>query len=432
MQTCRDADRSRPEWMRSARSPSSRSFADLVLHQRDERADDQRGAAAREPRELVAERLAGARRHHQEDVRARRRPRGRPPPGRGGRRGSGRWCGGADRCRAGRARGWPSPARTLTRRPVPVPGEGQTALGADSRRDKAEGAARPSASTRLPLPFGPPPLPGRGEGVRATGPRRAALPSGLRGERRSGRVGAVRARPDAPPTTSRTYSSIPCMNAARSPWPRWMRWSWASHSPVIAGLFTCGWTISISRIPLSVASRVLPWRDDVLAAEQGLDDLRAGRRRAEPGVLHRLGELAVVERLAGGLHGGQQRGLGEALGRPGLLGDGADVPHLLRLPLGEPRRQVLVLLGEAGSASLLAVLRLAPPWAAPSSCLSSGRCRAPSSPPDRPACRCCGSGRAAARRRRRAVDWRSPVITVVTDQTWSSCQAERSRRQTRS
>ena len=41
---------------------------DLVFHQGDERADDQRRATAREAGELVAQRLAGARRHDQEHV----------------------------------------------------------------------------------------------------------------------------------------------------------------------------------------------------------------------------------------------------------------------------------------------------------------------------------------------------------------------------
>ena len=40
----------------------------LVLHEGDERRDDQGGAAAREARELVAERLAGAGRHDEQDV----------------------------------------------------------------------------------------------------------------------------------------------------------------------------------------------------------------------------------------------------------------------------------------------------------------------------------------------------------------------------
>ena len=41
---------------------------DLILHQRDQGADDQGGAAAREAWQLVAKRLAGAGRHHQQHV----------------------------------------------------------------------------------------------------------------------------------------------------------------------------------------------------------------------------------------------------------------------------------------------------------------------------------------------------------------------------
>ena len=40
----------------------------LVAHQRDERRDDDREAVEREPRQLVAERLARARRHDDERV----------------------------------------------------------------------------------------------------------------------------------------------------------------------------------------------------------------------------------------------------------------------------------------------------------------------------------------------------------------------------
>ena len=41
---------------------------DLVLHQRDQRRDDQRQVIADQRRQLVAERLAGACRHHDERV----------------------------------------------------------------------------------------------------------------------------------------------------------------------------------------------------------------------------------------------------------------------------------------------------------------------------------------------------------------------------
>ena len=40
----------------------------LVLHKRDERTDDERGAAARDARQLEAERFAGARRHDEKHI----------------------------------------------------------------------------------------------------------------------------------------------------------------------------------------------------------------------------------------------------------------------------------------------------------------------------------------------------------------------------
>ena len=43
-------------------------LGDLVAHQRDQRRDDQRQAAARQRRQLVAQRLAGAGRHHRQHV----------------------------------------------------------------------------------------------------------------------------------------------------------------------------------------------------------------------------------------------------------------------------------------------------------------------------------------------------------------------------
>ena len=41
---------------------------------------------------------------------------------------------------------------------------------------------------------------------------------------------------------------------------------------------------------------------DVADLEQPLDDRGAGRRGADPGFLHRLAQLLVVDELAGGLH----------------------------------------------------------------------------------------------------------------------------------
>ena len=45
-------------------------LGDLIFHEGDQRADDQRGAAARDAGQLVAERLAGAGRHDEQDVAA--------------------------------------------------------------------------------------------------------------------------------------------------------------------------------------------------------------------------------------------------------------------------------------------------------------------------------------------------------------------------
>src|SRR5439155_18120581 len=58
---------------------------------------------------------------------------------------------------------------------------------------------------------------------------------------------------------------------------------------------------------------------DVLAADQGLDRLGARGRGAEPALLHGLAQLLVVDQLAGGLHRREQRGLGVARRRLGLL-----------------------------------------------------------------------------------------------------------------
>ncbi len=87
---------------------------------------------------------------------------------------------------------------------------------------------------------------------------------------------------------------------------------------------------------------------DVLAAEESLDDLGSRGRRAEARLFHGLGKLLVVQGLAGRLHGREERRLGEALRRPGLLGHGAHVPHVLRLALGKARRQILVFLNRRG------------------------------------------------------------------------------------
>ena len=58
---------------------------------------------------------------------------------------------------------------------------------------------------------------------------------------------------------------------------------------------------------------------DVADVDEALDDRRARRRRADARLLHRLAHLVVVDEAAGGLHRAQQRGVGVAPRRLGLL-----------------------------------------------------------------------------------------------------------------
>src|SRR4051794_2157257 len=58
---------------------------------------------------------------------------------------------------------------------------------------------------------------------------------------------------------------------------------------------------------------------DVADVDEALDDRGARRGRADARLLHRLAHLLVVDELAGGLHGAQQRGVAVAPRRLGLL-----------------------------------------------------------------------------------------------------------------
>ena len=60
-----------------------------------------------------------------------------------------------------------------------------------------------------------------------------------------------------------------------------------------------------------------------------------------PGVLHRLAQLGVVDLLAGGLHGAEQRRVGEAPRRLGLLAHELDLARLNVLALLEPGQQLI-------------------------------------------------------------------------------------------
>ena len=137
---------------------------------------------------------------------------------------------------------------------------------------------------------------------------------------------------------------------------------------------------------------------DVLRVDQPLDGGGPGRRRADAGVLHRLGGLVVVhDELAGGLHGAQQRALRVARRRLGPLGErlGLGAAHLLAH--GQGRQGLLgllvVLLG-AGA-------RRPPP-----------RRRPRATPPRSAPCRGCGRGARPTRvsttvRSKRAAGWKT-------------------------
>src|SRR5262249_54505410 len=62
--------------------------------------------------------------------------------------------------------------------------------------------------------------------------------------------------------------------------------------------------------------------------DQALDDRRAGGRRADAGILHRLAELIVLHELAGGLHGPQERRVAVAPRGLGFLALARDVNRL--------------------------------------------------------------------------------------------------------
>src|SRR5262249_44346834 len=79
----------------------------------------------------------------------------------------------------------------------------------------------------------------------------------------------------------------------------------------------------------------------VAAAEERLDRLRAGRRRAQAGVAHRRRKLLVVERPPRGLHGRQEGPLRETPRPPGPLGDRLALRHALDSAGGEAWRQLL-------------------------------------------------------------------------------------------
>ena len=80
----------------------------------------------------------------------------------------------------------------------------------------------------------------------------------------------------------------------------------------------------------------------ILALEQGFDDLGAGGWRTQAALLHRRRQFLVLQMPASRFHRRQQRRLGQARRRAGLFGDGAGVEHLLRLADRQTRRQALL------------------------------------------------------------------------------------------
>ena len=93
--------------------------------------------------------------------------------------------------------------------------------------------------------------------------------------------------------------------------------------------------------PLLRAHQRAPLALDVADVDQPLDDRGARRRRADAGVLHRLAQLVVVDELAGGLHRGEQRRVGVAPRRLGLLALRADLERPDVLALRELRQRLV-------------------------------------------------------------------------------------------
>src|SRR3954453_4299287 len=91
-----------------------------------------------------------------------------------------------------------------------------------------------------------------------------------------------------------------------------------------------------------------PFALDVAHVDQPLDDRGARGGRADPGVLHCLAQLVVVDELARRLHGPEQRRVGVAPRRLGLLLGGGDLAGVDRLAALELRQRLvgaLVLVG---------------------------------------------------------------------------------------
>ena len=250
---------------------------DLVVHQRDQRRDDQRRAAARQPRQLVAERLARAGRHDEQRVLAQRSTA----------RQTCSWNGRNDGC-----------PNCFCRSPSSASGEVGAGAARGARSNASDGCAAG----------------GVGGGGR------------LLGSNALHHVGHV-ALDVAQERVERVVAALDLRE------PRLPR---AGHR----GALHVGVHDLDQLDPLVGRGQHLAVARGVLAVEQGLDDRRARRGRAEPGLAHRLGQLAVVEVAARGLHRRQQARLAEATRRARALALGLGVDDVLRLAGREPGREL--------------------------------------------------------------------------------------------
>src|SRR5205814_4446842 len=96
---------------------------------------------------------------------------------------------------------------------------------------------------------------------------------------------------------------------------------------------------------------------DVPGPDQFFDRLRSGGRGPQPAVLHGLAQLLVLDRLAGGFHGGEERRFAVTGRRPGLLLQRDGFFALAALVVLDARQQ-LVALVRLGPLGFLAIRRL--------------------------------------------------------------------------
>ena len=189
---------------RAADAPLER--LDLVLHQRDERRDDDRQVRAQQRGQLVAERLPGAGRHDDEHVAAGERAAPPPPPGRGGSRRS-------RRSRAARGGVHPSRPSTVAAGPARMARGSQAAHSRGADCPGAKRASGGAASLVHAHPAERPVAEPRVDGLahrRALERHRVAATSRARAQR------VARSSPDARPRPCAS-GSVATSSSAQSP-----------------------------------------------------------------------------------------------------------------------------------------------------------------------------------------------------------------------